>query len=277
MERFVYMEKSRADRERPAGQRLASTVGDTVEVLASLPPRRYAVTEWLLTHRLLLSHPPPPSAPPTPGAPVHHSSPSTGPGGGGGGGHNEGQSASLSSRTSSPSASSSSSSSSSLLLSAGGGGKDRAALAMSGGAEGQVEEGLAMEELITLAGRFNSLVKGWRDGPGTVGAPGNGGTAAHRHHHALNPRRRRVLQQLNNHLLCRYSLLLPDPASSPPRQKLEALITDPAGLAFWTGATPYVRDSPHRPLDCPWQHFLSDVSGEPSADLAAPNPQHPSS
>jgi phage regulator Rha-like protein len=62
MERFVYMEKSKAEREGPEkrAQRLMATVSDTVETLAVLPSRRYGVAEWLMTHRLLLSHPPPP-------------------------------------------------------------------------------------------------------------------------------------------------------------------------------------------------------------------------
>jgi hypothetical protein len=93
------------------------------------------------------------------------------------------------------------------------------------------EEGeLVLDELVALAGRFNLLVKAFRDSP-LFGQ------------HAFNPRRRRVLQQLNNHLHHRYvnllHLLQSDPDATLPSLHL-GLLHDPAARTFWQAATPHV-------------------------------------
>lgn len=233
MERFVYMEKSKAEREGPEkrAQRLMATVADTVETLAVLPSRRYGVAEWLMTHRLLLSHPPPrlltPATTTTTSAASTPSSLSSSP---------SSIPSTPPSLTPSPTvgASSASSSSGSTATSTA-----SVAASSSGGAEGAVsqpslqavlgEEGeLVLDELVALAGRFNLLVKAFRDSP-LFGQ------------HAFNPRRRRVLQQLNNHLHHRYVNLLhllADPDATLPSLHL-GLLHDPAVRAFWQAATPH--------------------------------------
>ncbi len=53
--KFIYMEKSRSERERPERklQRFVTTVRDTVDALKSIP-RKYNTVEWLVTHQQLL-------------------------------------------------------------------------------------------------------------------------------------------------------------------------------------------------------------------------------